>query len=940
MAHRIAALLLCLVLTLSSPSTLPTAQSATHTADPTPASSSVMFIENVGQFAPAARFLVWSGAASYWLTEDALWLTVTTPERPGNTADVDLPSSPTGASGRQAAALRFSFPGATPHARLEPLGRQDTRVSFFQGADRAAWRTDVPVWRGVRYVDLLPGLDLEIGAVEGELRWRLAANGRAALADSPVVLLVEGADDLTLTSVSASSGESALRLNTPVGERLFALPDAPLPLRVEGALADGRRVTLAVPAASASRAAASHAHTTASDLPANLLYSTFLGSTGQDEITAVATGSDGSAYVTGNTLNDGFPRTPGSFQQGRGIFVTRLNPAGSALDYVAILGGSGDTGGSWAYGIAIDPQGQAYVTGETTSAGFPTTPGAFDITYNDLGCGTSSYCGDAFVIALNAIGTGLVYGTYLGGEACGGFNRESGLAIAADDEGNAYVTGRTYCATFPTTPGAYDRTHSALPDAFVTKLNATGSDLSYSTFLGGGTSQYGNGIAVDGAHNAYIAGFTRDNEDFSVPAGGHAGASGSRDILVAKLNAAGSERLYGVSFGGMWDDTANGIAVDHQGNTYVTGIILSPDFPTTAGAFDPTYHDGESCNDPNYCGDGFVAKLDQAGATLLYSTILGESGIDSGMGVVAGAYGRAYVTGWTRSSGFPVTPNGLRRGLSGFSDGFLAVLKPDGSGLDYGTYLGGSDVDLSNAIAGTGGLDPVNVLVAGRTSSWNFPITSAAYDQSHNGYDDGFIMRWAFGEGPLPTPTPSLPNVTMLFPREDYFLYTLPQNASKDVRFNQSGTSPEWSYVLTGDMVGTDYFLRYVHLGSLYGNPNCVIGDLLLERNGARTTLWSTGTQCNPVGYPITMDVSGSSSDSATQSGDRLLLRFSCVSWYDCGIRLGGDTGTHIEVPKIVSGPTPTPTATSSPTPTITPTRRPTATPKARVYLPLLLRSQ
>jgi Beta-propeller repeat len=246
----------------------------------------------------------------------------------------------------------------------------------------------------------------------------------------------------------------------------------------------------------------------------------------------IAVDGFGNVYVTGITRSTNFPTTPGAFQTTYGIdydaFVTKLNPTEAGLAYSTYLGGNaavvgGDPQGYDAgFGIAVDGNGNAYVTGGTTSGNFPTTPGAFQITF---GGGF-----DAFVTKLNAAGTALVYSTYLGGS-----DTDQGLSIAVDGLDNAYVTGSA-CGNFPTTPGAFQTTCNSF-DAFITKLNPTGSGLSYSTYLGGGQDQ-GWGIAVDGLGNAYVTGFTySDFFNFPTTPGAFQTTSGGLgDTFVAKIS--------------------------------------------------------------------------------------------------------------------------------------------------------------------------------------------------------------------------------------------------------------------------------------------------------------------------------------------------------------------------------------------------------------------
>jgi hypothetical protein len=326
-----------------------------------------------------------------------------------------------------------------------------------------------------------------------------------------------------------------------------------------------------------------------------LVYSTFLGGNADDLATAVAVDGVGNAYVTGGTRSTDFPTTAGAFQRvlvgEESAFAAKINPtlAGpGSLVYSTYLGGSAlYQGGDRGTGIAVDKvTGEAYVTGWTNSATFPTTPGAFQTTRSDLG-GTAEA---AFVTKFNATGTGLVYSTYLRGYAdytvqppvdTAGTH---GRGIALDGSGSAYVTGFTDAFKFPTTAGAFQTAAPRNGDAFVTKFNATGTGLVYSTYLGGSDLEYGNGIAVDGGGNAYVAG-TTSSQNFPVSSAFQQKfGGGNRDAFVTKFNASGTGLVYSSYLGGSTSDSAEGIAVDAAGNAYLTGYT-SGDFPTTTHAF-------------------------------------------------------------------------------------------------------------------------------------------------------------------------------------------------------------------------------------------------------------------------------------------------------------------------------------------------------------------
>ena len=387
------------------------------------------------------------------------------------------------------------------------------------------------------------------------------------------------------------------------------------------------------------------------------------------------------------------------------------------LVYSTYLGGINFDEGS---GIAVDATSAAYVTGRTGSPSFPTTVGAFDTTHNGGE--------DAFVTKLNPAGSGLVYSTFLGGSGS-----EQGKGIAVDAAGAAYVTGLTGSANFPTTPGAFDPTHNGGEDAFVSKLSPTGSGLVYSTFLGGSGMDQGWGIAVDAGGAAYVTGLASASFP-STPLAFDPSHNGGADAFVTKLNTAGSAPLlYSTFLGGTGTDQGYGIAVDAAGAAHVTGITVSPAFPTTPGAFDTSHNGGF---------DAFVTKVNPAGsAPLLYSTFLGGSGNDQGRGIAVDA-GGAYVTGHTSSAGFPTTPGAFDTSHNGADDAFVSKLNPSlvgAASLLYSTLLGGSLSDLGFGI----GVDAGGAAyVTGQTRSSDFPTTTGAFDTSHNGgNDDAFMSK-------------------------------------------------------------------------------------------------------------------------------------------------------------------------------------------------------
>jgi hypothetical protein len=436
---------------------------------------------------------------------------------------------------------------------------------------------------------------------------------------------------------------------------------------------------------------------------------------------------DGKAYVMGNTVSPDYPTTRGAFDttlnDSQDAFVTKLNARGSALDYSTLLGGTDFEEG---LGIAVGERGRAYVTGRTESADYPTTPGAFDTSL--------SGSPNAFVTKLNARGSALVYSTFLGGT-----NQDYGQDIAVGESGRAYVTGITRSPDFPTTPGAFDTTLNG-DDVFVTKFNARGSALVYSTFLGGrddpevNPGEVGTGIAVDGRDRAYVTGFTTA-PDYPTTPGAFDRTFSGVDAFVTKLNARGSALVYSTFLGGAGSELSFGDIAVRDGKAYVTGNTVSPDFPTTPGAFDRTFNGG----------DAFVTKFNASGSALDYSTLLGGTDFEEGLGIAVNRRGRAYVTGLTLSADYPTTRGAFDRTFNGGrnrEDAFVTKLNARGSALDYSTFLGGADDDLGFGIA----VDARGkAYVTGITDSPDYPTTRGAFDTTFNDSQDAFVTKLPIG---------------------------------------------------------------------------------------------------------------------------------------------------------------------------------------------------
>lgn len=444
-------------------------------------------------------------------------------------------------------------------------------------------------------------------------------------------------------------------------------------------------------------------------------YATYLGGGGSDQVFALAVDAAGSAYLAGNTSSLDFPVVPGALQPaiGGGVdaFVAKLNPGGSALIYATYLGGSGTDA---ARGLAVDAAGQAYVTGFTDSADFPTTPGALQ----PLSGGDT----DAFVVRLGPFGSTLGYATYLGGS-----RSDVGLALAIDVAGAAHVAGGTFSSDFPVVGGVQGVIGGGVcgagpcRDAFVSKLAPDGASLAYSTYLGGAGTDVATGIGLDPGGAAHVAGST-DSPDLPATAGAfRTTPAGGRDAFVAALQPGGGALRYAAYLGGGAADDANSLAVDGTGNAFVVGTTSSADFPTTVG--------GAASGQ----GQGFVTRVAPDGSGLGYSTAL--AALDAGLDVAVDGVGRAVVAG---SDLVCKSFGPLGQCLASDIDAVVLRLEADGR-LAAGAVqlLGGTGTDLGLTVA----TDAAGAAyVAGDTDSADFPVTAGAFQSASVGVE-GFAAR-------------------------------------------------------------------------------------------------------------------------------------------------------------------------------------------------------
>lgn len=677
--------------------------SQTAGAPVTPAHS-LLLVENAGQWPEAARFQVWgspAGAGTTWLAKDAIWIVVSEAEEERGRAGDEGTFSPS-----PQIALRLTFPGSGPDGRIEPLRPSSTTISYFLGNDPAKWRPDVPVYGGVRYADLYPGVDLVVG--EAGSFWRLEAAPGAAT--DQVQVQVEGA-------ATEAVVDGALRMAWEGKPLTIHLPEASFAYQAIGFGESHRKLSIEV------RSSNDEARQSVpfSQSFGGQLYSTYLGGNNLDVPRAIAVDAAGWATVTGMTTSADFPTTPGAFDPsfGGGLnhmdgFVARFSSDTPSLIYATFLGGNND---DFPEAVGVDEQGNATVAGSTDSTDFPTTPGAFDASLDGQ---------DAFITRLDANGAALVYSTFVGGQ-----RQESAAALRVEGNGGVAVTGTTDSTDFPVTPGAFDTSLGGSSDAFVVRLDGNGASLIYGTYLGGGSSETSYAVAVDEAGQVTAAGSTSSTDFPTTPSAFDPTCNGSycSDGFVVRLSVDGSALVFGTFLGGSDIDTIYAAAQDGAGGVIVTGETYSADFPVTPGAFDSSL---------NGNADAFVLKLSADGSTLVFATYLGGQDNDHATGVTLDNLGEVVAVGSTDSRNFPTTSDAFDRGQNGYGEGFVARLSASGNELTYGTFLGGAQRDYARAAAfdGAGRLH-----LTGYTASVDFPFTPGAFNTRYVGGGDGFFMR-------------------------------------------------------------------------------------------------------------------------------------------------------------------------------------------------------
>lgn len=641
------------------------------------------------------------------------------------------------------AQLQFTLVGAAQNPVVVGENPQPGRVNYFIGNDSKNWHTNVPTYGRVRYRNVYPGIDLLYYGNHQELEYDFSVQPGAD--PRHIQFKIQGAQQIQLdaeNNLILKLADGAIHFQSPI---VYQETDGQR-VAVSGSyvIKDATHIAFQVGNYDSSKPLV---------IDPVLIYSTYLGGSGDDQPVGMAVDASGNVYVAGYTNSSDFALTgEGASNNVDHVFVAKLDASGSTLLYADFIGGSSADYGA---ALALDGNGDVYVTGSTTSSDFPLV-NAYQ------GVQPGPYTG--FVTKLSANGSTLLYSTYLGGNT---FDQPTSIAI--DTLGEFDVAGSTSSQNFPIVNPIVSTASANQAGAFgsygfLTKFSSDGSSLIYSTFLAGNTlaaqscgnsclpAPYSaaNSVAVDGSGNAYVAGVTNTN-NYPTTSGAYLAANTSQADasigIVTKVSSSGaldySTYLYGSSGNPVG---LTSIAVDSSGSAYVTGTADSDGtFPVTATSI---------CN-PGVtgwnCGYAFVAKFDASGSTLVYSTFLGPNNFASPQAIALDANDDAYVLASTTSNSFQ-TGDAIESYTSDL-DLLLVEIDASGSTQLFSTYLGGSGADSPTGLA----IDAnENIYVAGSTASTDYPVTAGALQAQYGGNTDAFVAKIGASSAPTVTLSPSV----------------------------------------------------------------------------------------------------------------------------------------------------------------------------------------
>ena len=678
----------------------------------------LVFEENTGQYSDINRYISRALGYNLGFAADHVAIVLSGVRKGESTGDVD-----------SAEKVALVFEGAGDQLTITGQNRQLSQSHYFRGSAGNNHETfSASHYAGVSYQQIYAGINAVFYGNQQQLEYDFIVSPGASV--ETIKLRIDGAQKVELAEngdLLIYTMQGLLRKHAPVAYQEKANGRSYIDAQFQ--LNTDNRVSFII---------GDYDPAIPLTIDPVISFSSYLGGARIDRAFAVTTDSEGDIYITGNTLSNNFP-VKDAFQpavapprDGSGendAFVTKVDAAGNGIIFSSYLGGNGT---DIAYGIAVDGNKNIYLVGKTLSNNFPTTTGAFIENPKRT---------DGFVTKISASGALLVYSTYLGGgsnESAPGFG-ESGeaRAIDVDAEGNAYITGVTTSDSFPVTPGAFQTSRGAAFadfDAYVSKLNSTGTALLYSTYLGGSDDElldssvdFISGDIVVDSGSAYVTGYTK-SADF--PEASNT-IGGGKDVFIVKLNPQGSAADFSRYLGGTGDEEGNGITIDSVGNIVVVGYTKSDDFPLA----NPFQNSNASSGDPNP-QDMFITKLDNNGVILFSTYLGGGANTDEASAVVVDEQNNIYVAGF----GAPDFPR-IDPITEIEQDNFSAVvIKLDGAGSPiYSTAIARTKSATDLALGKNG-----QVIVVGATSQDRILVKNAFQEISGDTFladTDAFVLK-------------------------------------------------------------------------------------------------------------------------------------------------------------------------------------------------------